>query len=239
MRNKGLWFLGAVAVAGAGGFIGFWVFLNVAAHFLLTDQPLRVQLPPTMTVKATTTNQLDVHMEGFINAKVPLQQTLEFPISGDYNTEINLDHPVELTTVITYRGVIPIDTYADIVANVTLNYQNVKQYRNLQLKAKLPMKLRMPINLKVPVKQMVRVKYRGPMKARIDHLLKVPVDTTLNTKLKVNQDFMLPVTSSFPLSMVIPQTPLRATIHEADLYLPLHRLRAEQSQDEPQPESTP
>lgn len=210
-----------------GGLIGYWAFMNIAARLMLSDQPLTIRLPPQADIKMRTTNNIDVLMKGVITAQVPLVQTLNLPVNGTYDTIIDLDTVVPLETVITYEGVIPVDSMADIEARAPVNFQNVKKYKNLNFKAKLPLKLSLPVKLVVPVKQNVRIKYKGPMRVTINHVIKAPVGTTLNTSLKVNQQFSVPVTSTLPLRLDLPQHAVKATIVDADLNLDISTLRLE------------
>lgn len=231
--------LGLVGVVIVGGLLGYWVFMNVAARMLLTDQALTIRLPPEADTVLTATNSIDVTMKGVISAQVPLNQTLDLPIDGTYDTLIDLDTQVPLETTIVYEGIIPIDTMADIEANVPVNFQNVKKYKNLGLKAKLPMKLSLPVKLVVPVKQNIPFKYSGPLRVKINHVIRSPVGTTLNTKLNVNQDFTVPITTSLPIRMQLPQHPVAATIVESYLFLNLETLRLERKQEPPEAAEAP
>jgi hypothetical protein len=219
--------VGVVAVIIIGGLLGYWVFMNVAARLLISDQPLTIQLPPQADVTMQTDHKIDVLMKGTIYAQVPLVQTLDLPVKGTYDTIVNIDTKVPLETVITYEGVIPVDSIAEIEAKAPVNFQNVKKYKNLHFKAKLPLKLRLPVKLVVPVKQDIPLKYRGPLRVTIDHVIRAPVNTTLKTALKVNQDFNIPITTSVPLRLDLPQHPVKATIVESDLNLDLSTLRLE------------
>ncbi|MGQ0530376.1 MAG: hypothetical protein ACT4PG_11315 [Panacagrimonas sp.] len=233
--RRRVWFwpalsLGVVGIVIVGGLFGYWAFMNVAARLVLSDQPLSIQLPPQADITMRTTQNIDVLMKGVITAQVPLVQTLDLPVKGTYNTLIDLDTMVPLETVITYEGVIPIDTMADIEARAPVNFQNVKKYKNLHFKAKLPMKLSLPVKLVVPVKQNIKLKYKGPLRVAINHVIRAPVGTTLNTALNVNQQFNIPITSSLPLKLDLPQHPVKATIVDADLNLDISTLRLERKQ---------
>lgn len=231
--------VGVVGVVLVGGLTGYWLFMNIAARLELADQPIRIRLPETTDlVLRTNDNKIDVLMKGTIYAQVPLKQTLLLPIKGVYDTDIDLDTQVPLETVITYEGVIPIDTIADIEAKAPVNFQNVKKYKNLHFKAKLPMRLQLPVKLVVPIKQNIPLRYKGPLRVTIDHTLTAPVDTVLNTALKVNQQFSVPITTELPVRLQLPQTPTRATITEADLFLNLETLRLERKSDPGTPAAT-
>jgi len=219
--------VGVVGVIIIGGLLGYWVFMNVAARLLISDQPLTIQLPPHADVTMKTDHKIDVLMKGTIYAQVPLVQTLDLPVKGTYDTIVNIDTKVPLETVITYEGVIPVDSIAEIEAMAPVNFQNVKKFKNLHFKAKLPLKLRLPVKLVVPVKQDIPLKYHGPLRVTIDHVIRAPVNTTLKTALKVDQEFSIPITTSVPLRLDLPQHPVRATIVESDLNLDLSTLRLE------------
>ncbi|MGQ0622845.1 MAG: hypothetical protein ACT4QA_23560 [Panacagrimonas sp.] len=229
-RKLWLWPVFGVGIVGiviVGGLTGYWLFMNLAARLTISDQPLTIRLPDQTDIVLRTQNKIDVLMQGTIHAQVPLNQTLRLPVKGSYLTEIDINTTVPLETVIIYEGIIPIDSIADIEAKAPVNFQNVKKYKNLHFKAKLPMKLSLPVKLVVPVKQDIRVRYKGPLKVTIDHVINTPVNTTLRTALKVNQQFSVPITSSLPARLNLPQHPVKATIVEADLFLNLSTLRLE------------
>ena len=226
--------VGVVGVIVIGGLLGYWAFMHVAVRLLLTDQPLTIQLPPQADIVMRTDHKIDVLMKGTIYAQVPLVQTLDLPVKGTYDTIVDIDTKVPLETVITYEGIIPVDSIAEIEAKAPVNFQNVKKFKNLHFKAKLPLKLRLPVKLVVPVKQDIPLKYHGPLRIKIDHVIKAPVNTTLKTALKVNQQFSIPITTSVPMRLALPQHPVKATIVESDLNLDLATLRLERKPvDEP------
>jgi hypothetical protein len=238
--SRGFWLwplfgVGVIGVAIIGGLLGYWAFMNVAARLLISDQPLTIQLPPQSDIVMRTDHKVDVLMKGTIYAQVPLKQTLDLPVNGTYDTIVDIDTQVPLETVITYEGIIPVDSMADIEAKAPVNFQNVKKYKNLHFKAKLPLKMRLPVKLVVPVKQVIPLKYHGPLKVAINHVIRTPVDTTLKTALKVNQPFSVPITTSLPVRLQLPQHPVKATIVESDLFLDIATLRLERK-PEPPPE---
>jgi hypothetical protein len=218
---------GLVGLVIVGGLLGYWVFMNIAARLVLSDQPMTIRLPEQADIVLSSQNKIDVLMKGTIYAQVPLKQTLDLPINGDYRTEVEIDTQVPLETIITYEGIIPIDTMADIEAKAPASFQNVKKFKNLHFKAKLPMKMQLPVKLVVPVKQIIPLRYRGPLLVRIDHVIRTPVDTVLKTALNVNQEFSVPITSSLPVRLDLPQSPVKSTIVHSDLNLDLSTLRLE------------
>ncbi len=233
MAARLVWGMAAALLIVLGGSVGYWAFGKVLIHLEIREQPLIVRLPPRLEgIDTATEGDLAVRMLGNITAAVPLDQTLKIPVKDTLTAKVRIDAPVHLQTVIPYEGVVPVDTFADIVANVTVNFQNVKQYRNLRLKARLPLKLDIPLKLSVPVDQVVQVAYEGPLTFDIDHVVTAPVTVELNTRLAVDQDFSLPVRSSFRLDADVGQEPLNATIRYADLKLDPETLRLQVDADE-------
>jgi len=208
----------------AGGFIGFWLFINLWFGLSISEQPLAVTLPPELKVTTEVTNVLDIVMNGDIRAEVPFDRELQVPFRGEYDIDIQLDTLVPVEFEVIYEGVIPVDTFADIEARTTLDFKTIKQYRDLLIKARLPLKFDLPVKLRVPVKDNLRFTYNGPIKAVLNQNLKARVNTVLKTTLPVNQTVSAPVTRRFGINLHLPQDPIRAIINEADLEIDLDTL---------------
>ena len=219
----------------AGGFIGFWLFINLWFGLSLSEQPLAITLPPELEVTAEVTNVLDIVMNGDIHAEVPFDRVLQVPFRGEYDIDIQLDTLVPVEFEVIYEGIIPVDTYADIEARTTLDFKTIKQFRNLLIKARLPLKFDLPVKLRVPVKDNLRFTYNGPIKAVLNQNLEARVNTVLKTTLPVNQTVSAPVTRSFGLNLHLPQDPVRAIINEADLHIELDTLKLGIADDNDKP----
>ena len=219
----------------AGGFIGFWLFINLWFGLSLSEQPLAITLPPELEVTAEVTNVLDIVMNGDIHAEVPFDRVLQVPFRGEYDIDIQLDTLVPVEFEVIYEGIIPVDTYADIEARTTLDFKTIKQFRNLLIKARLPLKFDLPVKLRVPVKDNLRFTYNGPIKAVLNQNLEARVNTVLKTTLPVNQTVSAPVTRSFGLNLHLPQDPVRAIINEADLHIELDTLKLGVADDNDKP----
>lgn len=233
------WLAGGVVLVGAvivGGFLGFWLYVNLYFGLTLSDQPLAVTLPENLRVEAEVTNVLDIVMNGDIRAKVPFDRVLEVPFRGEYDIDIQLDTLVPVEFEVVYEGVIPVDTYADIEARTTLDFKTIKQYRDLLIKARLPLKFDLPVKLRVPVKDNLRFTYNGPIKAVLNQNIKTRVNTVLNTVLPVNQTVSAPVTRKFGLNLHLPQEPVRAIINHSELKVDLDTLTLEIADDNDGPQ---
>lgn len=228
------WLAGGILLVGAvivGGFLGFWLYVNLWFGLTITDQPLAITLPETLKVDTEVTNVLDIVMQGDIRAEVPFDQELQVPLRGEYDIDIQLDTLVPVEFEVIYEGIIPVDTFADIEARTTLDFKTIKQYRNLPIKARLPLKFDLPVTLRVPVKDNLRFTYNGPIKAILNQNLKTRLKTTLKTVLPVNQTVSAPVTRRFGLNLHLPQEPVRAIINHSDLAVDLDTLKLEIAED--------
>ncbi|HEY0975239.1 MAG TPA: hypothetical protein VGE57_12160 [Solimonas sp.] len=231
-----LWGIGAVGAVVIGGLLGYWALMNLSLKLVLKNQPGMVTLPPEFDATASVTNVLDIIMKGTIKAKVPFKQTLDLPLQGRYNTEVELDTVVPVKFTVTYDGTIPVNTIADITARANFNFQDVKGFRQLDVKAKLPMKFNLPVRLVAPVDTGLRFAYHGPMMMGLDQTLRADVDTMIDTRLDVNQRVSAPVTADIPLRVRAPTHPLKAIITEADLAVRLDSLRLGVTEDASAPQ---
>ena len=134
------------------------------------------------------------------------------------------------------------DTIADVRGTTDFTYQKVKRLRNVNFAVKLPLQFEQPVSFTVPVKTKLRFKYKGRLKLALNQVIEAPVDTVLNTQLKVNRQVTTPVLARFGLGVTTPQTPIPVVIRHADLRLVLARLRLQRSQAQTSPapiEATP
>lgn len=233
------WLAGGVVLVGAvilGGALGFWLFFNLWFGLTLDDQPLAVTLPKSLDVITEVTNVLDIKMQGDIHAKVPFDKEVIVPFRGTYDIDIDLDALVPIQFNVVYKGVIPVDTMADIEARTTLNFKTLKQFRDLKIKAKLPLKFDLPVTLNVPVKDVLHFHYKGPIKAVMNQNVKTRVNTILNTTLPVNQIVQAPVTRKFGMRLHLPQTPVRAVINHSEMKIDLDTLKLSIADDNNGPE---
>ena len=233
------WLAAGVVLGGAviiGGFLGYWLFVNLRFGLSLSNQPLAVTLPEELKVTSEVTNILDIDMQGDIRTSVPFNKPVTVPFRGEYDIDIALDTLVPVEFNVVYEGVIPVDTYADIEARTTLDFKTIKQYRDLKIKARLPLKFDLPVKFNVPVKDNLRFTYNGPIKAVLNQNIETRVNTTLNTVLPVNQTVSAPVTRSFGLNLHLPQHPVRAIINESDINAAVDSVRLEIAEDNSGPE---
>lgn len=223
-----------------GGVFGFWLYAHLILRLTLTDQPGHVLLPPTARVSAEATNRITIQLNGYIDAIVPFKQTLSLPIKGDYDTEVKLDAWVPIKMVIKYRGVVPVDTFADIEGTTDFTYQNLKRLRNVKFRAKVPLKFEQPVSFTVPVDTRIRFVYQGPLRLALDQTITAPVDTVLHTRLKAVREITTPILARFDMNVRFPREPVPVIVKHADLGLRINGLRLERMPaPAPAPVATP
>jgi hypothetical protein len=218
--------LGLLLAAG-GAALGFWLYLHLVVRLTLTDQPGHVLLPPQARAIAEATNKITIKLDGYIDATVPFKQTLDLPLQGNYDADVKLDTSVPIRMVIRYRGVVPVDTYADIEGTTDFTYQKLKRLRNVKFKARIPLRFEQPVSFTVPVDTSIRLNYRGPLKLALNQRIRAPVDTVLETRLKAVREITTPILARFGMNVRFPQEPLPVIVKHADLGLRIKGLRLE------------
>ncbi|MGB1579952.1 MAG: hypothetical protein ACPHER_00425, partial [Nevskiales bacterium] len=105
--------LGGLVVIAGCAFAGYYLITNLYLGLALKDQPGSVYLPIEFDATASITNNMDIVMDGVIEAQVPFKQTLSLPLKGRYKADVEIDAPVPVKFDVVYDGTIPVDTIAD------------------------------------------------------------------------------------------------------------------------------
>lgn len=216
------WLLTGGVLLGAlvtGVLVAWWIWLNLVIHIDIRDQPAGITLPDEFEAVAKVSNLLDVAMKGEITTTVPFKQTLTVPLRGRYDFDVEMNAKVPVQFDVTYDGIIPVDTSADVTIRTGINYKNLKSLRNLVIETSLPLKFPLPVNLKIPVDDVIDLTYTGPLSADIDQDLLAPVDTVLRTTLPIDQTIRTPVTAAIPLIVRPDAEQVRMIITELNVNL--------------------
>lgn len=234
MKKLLAWLAGLIGGGGlliACGLFGFWLYSYLIVGLTVSNQPALITLPPTFTANAQATNDVTINLDGYIDATVPFKQTLSLPIEGDYTADIDLDTVVPLKFTIEYKGLIPVDTFADIKGRTDFLYQNVKRLRNVAFSGRVPLQFEQPVKFVVPIDTQLRVKFHGPIGLKLNQTIAAPVDTVLTTRIKAQREVTTPILAKFGLAVTSPTTPIPVIIQHADLKLEVDTLRLEQAPD--------
>ncbi len=214
-----------ILLAVLGGFLGFMLYAQFVLRLTIHDQPAEVVLPPTVTTIATASNKVDLQLNGRIDAQVPLKQTLNIPLIGDYHADLKLDTYVPLKFEIKYQGEVPVKAAIDIVGTTELVTQKHWYLPTFPLKVHVPLDFMLPVNMTVPVDTKLHLVYNGPMVARFNQTVHAPVNTVLKTHIMVNREITTPILASFGLRLHSPTTPVPVIIKDSDIKVSLSSLR--------------
>lgn len=233
------WTAGLIAGGGlavVAALLGFWLYSRLIVGLTISDQQTMITLPPSFIAQAQATNKVTIKLNGYIHASVPFKQTLALPIEGDYTADINLDAVVPVKFTIEYKGLIPVDTFADIEGRTDFVYQNVKRLRNVAFKGRVPLQFEQPVKFVVPIDTSLRVRFRGPIGLKLNQTIQAPVDTVLKTRILAQREVTTPILARFGLKATAPREPIPVIIQHSDLRLKADTLRLEKAPDTTQPQ---
>lgn len=222
MKNL-LAFIGLIAVLGvaAGVLVGVWVFRNVDARLLLSNQPATVIIPDPLRISAQVLNNLEIELDTSITTTVPIDQVITIPIAETLNVMADFDGDVPIKINVPVRDKIQIDQILDI--DTVIKAEILGDKHDLPLRGKIPVRATVPVSLNIPVDQLVRLKFKAPVQARLRQALTVPLKADISTTIPIKSQMSVPVKSALEASITIPD-PARIVIVESDLLLPLRTL---------------
>ena len=226
----GVLFSGAVI---GGVLVGLWVFQNVDARLILSEQPATVRIFDPIKLDAEVLNNLDISLNETITTQVPISKTVSIPVDETLQLDAAIKTKVPVNIDVKVNDTIPIDQVLDVDAVVTARV--LGEVIDIPIRGKVPVKANVPLSLVIPVKQSIPVEIRAPVKAKLKQKLNVPLDTVIDASIPIRSDMSVPVRSTLDAMATLPSTPLPIVIEYADLKLPLRTLRLETT-DEPAPE---
>lgn len=234
-RQRGawlIWILALVVLAGAiigGALVAFWVFKNVDARLLLSDQPAQITIDEKVKVTARALENLNIRLDDTIRTQVPVDQMLSVAIKEKLNVIASFDGAVPIKMDVKVRDQIQLDQVIDL--NAVLEAELLGDKIKLPVRGKVPVKALVPVALDIPVDQMVRLKFEAPVGVWLKQDLTVPLKTVIDAAIPIQADLSVPVKSDIPAEAEFSRDPISATIVEADLRLPLRTLRLEKKPD--------
>lgn len=216
------WVMILLAVIGA--FLGFMIYAQLVLHLHIRDQPGFLKFPPIVNAVATATNDVDIQLDGRIDAEVPFKQQLAVPLHGDYSAILDLETTVPLKFVIKYQGEVDIHAATDLVGTTELVTQKHWYMPAFPLKAHIPLDFKQPLSLSVPVDTQIKLSYHGPIGVRFNQTVTAPMNTVLKTHLMVNREVSTPILASFGMRLHSPEQPVPIIVKNSDLKLSLSSL---------------
>lgn len=221
-------FILAILLSLSGG-IGYWLYSETKARFLLREQSGWIKFPQSLNVKAQINNAMQVQVDQSIRSLVPIQQAIDIPVPGPIDADVTVDTkiPVDMNVAVsdklTIDQTIPIDTEVEVmVAGVSIS---------LPIKGNVPIKAEVPINLNIPVKDEVPLQFTAPVTLKLRDAIRAELDTTLDTQIPIQGTLELPVTSELEATLDFPQKPVEAGLYYFDLALPLNSIEFSMGQE--------
>ena len=227
-----LWLILLVILIGAiagGALVGLWVFNNIDARLLLSNQPARITIDEKLKVTARALDNLNIRLDDTINTKVPVDQIIKVPVKETLNVIADFDGTVPIKMDVQVRDKIVLDQVLDL--NAVVDAEILGDKIRLPIRGKVPVKAIVPVSLDIPVDQPVQLRFTAPVGVRIKQDLTVPLKTVIDAAIPIQADLSVPVKSDIPAEAEFSRDPIKATIVESDLRLPLRTLRLDVKDD--------
>jgi len=239
---KKTWIFAVIILLGAiaGGVLaGMWVFRNVDARLVLSDQPATVVLPNPLAISADVLNELEIEINSSITTTVPVNQRIQIPLTDVLHVQASFDSPVPIKMNVPVKDFIYIDQVLDV--DTVVKADLLGDTHDLPLRGKVPVKARVPVSLNIPVDQMVHLKFTAPVDVKFKDALDVLLKADISTTIPIHSRMSVPVKSALKANITVPD-PADIVITHADLRLPLRTLKLntaqEQGQSAPAPAAT-
>lgn len=198
LSGRKLWL--SLAVAFAGGFLGFYLYAYMAMAVHLRDQQAILKLPAHIRANAAATHTFDIQMNGNISTQVPVKQRLAVPLQGEYPASIRLKTQIPLAFKLHYKDSIHIKTWVDISGTTDLVLPQAFLPK-FPLSARIPLELDVPVDLQIPVNTSMLLDYNGPVRFSLNQTIHTPINTVLNTRLPIDREVSVPLLSSFDVDV--------------------------------------
>jgi hypothetical protein len=226
-RGLSLWWIPAVLLiaAGGGALIAWFVISRVDLTLMLRDQLAMVVIEQDLMATARVKDRLDLHLDETIKTQVPVDQPVTIPLDDTLNIIVHFDGEIPLKMDVRLQDSIPLEQVVELDTVVEAYLPELGSTLKIPLRGKVPINTMVPVDLMVPINQPVRLKFTTPVTARIKQDLTVPLRTVIDAEVPIDASLKVPVLNELQARIIMPTTPSRAVITEADLTLPLRTLR--------------
>ncbi|MCC2658551.1 MAG: hypothetical protein K0Q76_3659 [Panacagrimonas sp.] len=234
-RQRGalmIWLVLLAVLIGAaigGALVALWVFRNVDARLLLSNQPAKITIDEKLQVTARALDNLNIRLDDTIQTKVPVDQIITVPVKEQLKVMADFDGTIPIKMDVAVRDKIVLDQVLDL--NAVVDAEILGDKLKLPIRGKVPVKAIVPVSLDIPVDQPVKLKFTAPVGVRVQQALTVPLVTVIDAAIPIQADLSVPVRSDIPAEAIFTRDPIAATIVESDLRLPLRTLRLEVKDD--------
>ena len=98
---------GLIIVANlCGVYIAMWVFKHFNIYIPLKDQDVAIDLQEPLQVRVKVKDALNVDVDGRVNAKIPIDEQLNVPLTQTLTPRVYFDNLVPISTTIPVKETI-------------------------------------------------------------------------------------------------------------------------------------
>lgn len=185
MLYTGLW-IGLGAASGALG--AYWLITRFDLRVPVAQQAITVDLPPSLNVEVELQQMQPVDSQSANSEKVVL---LPVHLRDEFQVEITLDNKLPLKMVVPYKGRLPVNTIMPIDTVVQTKVLGIPM--TVPVKGNIPINTVVDVDLRIPIDQTVPVAFSAPVKARLDHIVQIPIPAKQQARISMGSARM-PIT---------------------------------------------
>lgn len=211
-----------------GGGLGVLIYLRLVVDLDVSQQRILLRLPDGLRVQADISDPVPVRIDGMVTATVPIDQTLQLPLSGSYVAQVAFNADIPLKTSVTYKGSIPVRAFADLRGSTAL-VADSRFVPKFELMARVPLNFDLPVTLTVPIDTRIALAYRGPLSFTLNQSLAVPIRTVVHARFPLHREAQAPVLARIGMQVHAPTAAIPLVIERATLSVPLSQLSLQRS----------
>lgn len=221
-----VWLLGLIVLFGSaviGAVIAYLIFTYVEVRLPLRNQPAKVTILEPVIGHGKVLSRLSVRIDETIHTRVPVDQNITIPISGELDLMLHFDGNVPLKLSIPVNETIHLTQRVEL--DTVIEAKILGDIQKLHVSGIIPLDERIQLDITVPVNKSVHLNFTAPVTAFIDQKVTVPLETTIEADVPIDAAFNIPVLNKMVGRIEFPDTPTRVILEKAELVLPLRTLK--------------
>ena len=212
-----------------GVYIAMWVFKHFNIYIPLKNQDVAIDLQEPLQVSVKVKDALNVDVNGRVDAKIPIDEQLNVPLTQTLTPRVYFDNLVPISTTIPVKETIKVNQSLPIDTKVQV--ETLSQDVTLPLKGSIPLNLDVAIDIQVPLQQKVHLKFDAPVRTVLKENLNIPLKAQLNANIPIQGKLNVPITSELNASVDVKNT-LPVKIAKGELKIPLSSMRLNRIEDQ-------
>ena len=164
-----------------GVYIAMWVFKHFNIYIPLKNQDVAIDLQEPLQVRVKVKDALNVDVNGRVDAKIPINEQLNVPLTQTLTPRVYFDSQVPISTTIPVKETIKVNQSLPIDTKVQVKI--LGKDVTLPLKGSIPLQLDVPIDIQVPLQQKVHLKFDAPVRTVLKENLNIPLKAQLNANI--------------------------------------------------------